>query len=420
MRILCLGVNFRSAPLAIREKLAFTPASADRALRQLAQAWPRAEFFLLSTCNRTELYTARPLHAHPREEELLHWFGRFHELDPAEFAEAVYTHAEADAVGHLFSVAAGIDSLVPGEPQIVAQIKQAATTAAEVGPLASTLRNLIDEALRAAKDVRTRTGIAEGKSSVASVALDVLTQTFGDLADRCILSIGGGKISEILLGQARTLRPGAMIVANRSLDRAEELAGAVEAEPADLSDLPALLARADAVISSTASPEPIVTAAMLESCDPRPSLLLDLAVPRDIDPAVGDLPGVTLRNIDDLDAVVATSLAGRRDHLGPARTIINEHLARFMDNVNVQAVVPTLEALYARMEEIIDAELTEAANKFSTHDDSDEDMDILRRSLRRSMRRLCHPAAENLRRQAAAGHGERSAQILRKLLDLDE
>lgn len=420
MRILCLGVNFRSARLAIREKLAFTPASADRALRQLGQAWPRAEFFLLSTCNRTELYTARPLHAHPREEELLHWLGRFHQVDPGEFADAIYSHVEADAVGHLFAVAAGLDSLVPGEPQIVAQVKQAAAAAAEVGPLGSTLRNLIDEALRAAKDVRTRTGIAEGKSSVASVALDVLAETFGDLTGRCLLSIGGGKISEILLGQARALAPQRMIVANRSPDRAQELAQAVEAEPADLSDLPDLLARADVVITSTGSAKPIITRAMLESGADRPTLLIDLAVPRDIEPAAGELPGITLRNIDDLDAVVTRSLAGRADHLEPARAIIDEHLARFMDNVNVQAVVPTLEALYARMEEIIDAELTEAANKFSTHDDSDEDMDILRRSLRRAMRRLCHPAAENLRRQAAAGHGERSAQILRKLLDLGE
>jgi glutamyl-tRNA reductase len=423
MRILCVGMNHQTAPLELREKLAFGPEQAARALRELHDRWADAEFLLLSTCNRTELYVARPLHSHPREEELTAWLGEFHTLPAKTYRDALYVNVDGEAIRHMFTVAAGLDSMVPGEGQIVSQVKAALSAAEKAHAAGPQLQSIVTEALHVSKHVRSETGIAAGKVSVASVAVDCIKRVFETLAGKCVLSIGAGKMNEILLRQIRDLQPERIIVTNRSADRAESLAAASGATAALWEQLPQLLEQADVVVTSTASASPVLTAEMVRAARQGrqdPLLLVDLAVPRDIAAAAAEIENVSLYNVDDLEEIAASALETRRQHLDDARAIVEEHYQRFIDDLNVRAVTPTIEALYRRVDAIIEDELAEATNKLSSHDDMQQDMEILQRSLRRAMRRLCHPAADALRGEAADGTGSAHAEIIRKLFNLKD
>ncbi|MCD4823670.1 MAG: glutamyl-tRNA reductase [Phycisphaerae bacterium] len=421
MRVLCTGLSHKTAPVAIREKLSFGPSRLGSALADLHSHWPSAEFMLLSTCNRTEIYAVRPLHDHPRQEELHAWLGRFQNIAPAEFQDSLYTFAGEEAVGHLFSVVAGLDSLVPGEAQIVSQVKAAITAAGQADVAGAELRQLVAEALHVAKHVRTETGIAEGKVSIASVAVDCIAGVFETLAGRCVLSVGAGKMNEILLQQIRAMLPARIVVTNRSADRAVELAEACDGQPAPFESLPELLSQADVVVTSTAATESIISAEIIrkaQRADSRQMLLIDLAVPRDIESAAGDVENVSLYNVDDLEDIAGNAIQSRREHLAAARKIVQRHIKKYFRRIQANQATPTIEALYARMEEIIAEEIREAENKFSSHEDADEDMEILRRSLRRSLRKFCHPAAEYLRGQSTASPAH--AKTLQKIFDLKE
>jgi glutamyl-tRNA reductase len=423
VRVLCVGTSHRTAPLAVRERLAIPAGAVPDALGDLQRRWPEAELLLLNTCNRSELYTARALHAHPREEELAGWLCERAGVRQADCQAALYTHADARAVQHLFEVAAGLDSLVPGEDQIVAQVKDALDSARQAGSAGARLAELVSTALHVAKHVRTETALGEGKVSIASVAVDRLAEHLGGLAGKRVLCIGAGKVGRLLLRQLCGRNSGEVLVTNRSPEPSAELARVlpVRAEPFDrLADL---LVEADAVVTSTGSADPILTAATLRDAlvarDGRPLPAIDLAVPRDVDPAAGALAGLTLVNLDDLEATVSRTLRERGEHFHAARAIAAEHVAEFLEAAHIRSVAPTVEALYQRVEQIILDELAEAENKLSTHDDAAEDLTILRRTLRRALRRFCHPATEQLRHEAAAGHGQAHAETLRKLFDLD-
>lgn len=422
MRLLCVGMNHTTAPLALRETAAVAPEDVAPLLRNLHQRWPGAEFLLLDTCNRTELYTLRPLHGHPREEELEETFLSRLGAPTAALTEALYLHTGMEAVRHLFSVAAGLDSLVPGETQIVAQSKQALAIARQAHAAAAGMSSLLDDALAAARCVRRETPIAQGKASIASVAYQAICETFPSLTGRCILAIGGGKMSELLL-RLLAKESADLSIANRSVDRAEQLAAACGAKVVGFGELETALGRADVVVTCTASPEPILTADALARAMPsrngRDILLIDLAIPRDVDPRAGRISGVTLRNLDDMSAVVDRTVARRSEHIEAAWSIVNEHVEQYLRKADIRRVVPTIDALYRRIEETLHEELTEASNKLSTHDDHEEDLDILRRTLHRALRRFCHPAVETLRNEAAHGAGGAHAETLRTLFQLD-
>lgn len=420
MRLLCVGVSHRTAPLPVRERLALADGQVHAALADLRRRWPDAELLLLNTCNRTELYAARALHAHPRTEELLAWLAGQGNLPPDAADNALYALADHQAVQHLFDVAAGLDSQVPGEDQIVAQIKTAHETARNAGSAGPRLADLVAAALHVAKHIRTDTAFSEGKVSIPSVAVEALADRLGDLRDRTVLCIGAGKVGRLLLAQLRRHRCSRVVLLNRSPDRSTDL----DVESAPLEDLPGLLETADAVLTSTGSQQPILPAGLLQAAQARrnnrPLLVLDLAVPRDVEPFAANLPGLELLNLDDLDATVQQTLRKRTEHLADAQAITAEHVAEFLASAHIRSVAPTVEALYRRVEQIILDELADAENKFATHDDADEDLAILRRTLRRALRRFCHPATEQLRSEAASGHGQAHAETLRKLFDLDQ
>ncbi len=418
MRILCTGISHKTAPVALRERLALDEALAAR---DLAARWEAAEFVVLSTCNRTEIYVARPVHGHPREEELRRWLC---DRGGAGAEAALYTFADGEAVGHLFAVAAGLDSLVPGEAQIAAQLKGAYAAAAEAGAARGRLADLMQRALHVGKRVRTETAIGEGKVSVASVAVDSLAKRLGRLAGRCVLNVGAGKMNELMLRRLAGLGAGRIVVANRSPERADELAAKCGAETAPFDQLEALLSKADVVVTSTAAEAPIITADMLARAlagrAERPMLIIDIAVPRDVEAAAGALEGVRLYNIDDLEAVVRATLRTREQERSAAEEIVEEEVAAFLKELNVRDVAPTIDALYGFMRGIAEEELADGLNKLSTHEDAEADAEVIRRVLRRAIGRILHPAARHLRQAAGADAARADVAALRRLFDLEE
>ena len=422
MRIFCIGLNHKTATVTQREAFAFSKGQQISALNDIKKRWPTAQVIILSTCNRTEIYIGRPLHDQPREGQLRHWLAEFLELNLSEYRNCLYLHKDIEAVEHIFRVASGLDSLVPGETQIVSQIKAAQELASENDAISGFLKSIISDALRCAKRIRTETGIGDGKVSVASVALDCIVHFYKNLEGKTVLNIGAGKMNQLILQQIFNMQPSEVIVANRTFQKAEELAQKTSAKPADLSNISQLLVDADVVLTSTGASEPIISAELISQVQQarnyRPILLIDIAVPRDIDAKSAEVENVYLYNIDDLENIVAASIEARQLHFEQAQNIINQQLKLYTDQISTREVQPTLEALYNRIESIIEAELLEARNKFSTHDDADEDMEILSRALRRAMRKFCHPATENLKKQAQKGTGSTQADIFWSLLEL--
>jgi len=424
VRLLCLGCNHQTADVALRERLAFDADQADRALADLRARWPGGEYAVLSTCNRSEVYVARAVHGHPRRDELVDWLGAFHRLGRLAYRRKLYTHADEQAIRHLFAVAAGLESMVPGEGQIVAQVKEAYRIARRAGTAGKVLNELFPSALHVAKHVRSELPKARAGASVASVAVELIRRRAEDLRDKCVLLAGAGDNGLLILQRLSKLRPGRVVLANRTLARAQSLAQRYGGEAIKLSALPDRLAWADVVITSTAARQPIVAAEAVRAAQRkrhwRRLLLIDLSVPRNIDPEAGTLRNVTLKNIDDLRDVLekARKQQEREDH--KARALIDRHVSALLTKLSIRRVAPTIEALYRRMQEIADQELAVARNKLATHDDAEADEAILRRALHRTLRRALHPCTRNLRNRAASRTVRADIAALRRLFDLDK
>ena len=424
MRILCVGINHKTAAVGLREKLAFDTETARRAMATLAEQWDHAEFVILSTCNRTELYTARPVHGHPRDHELRDWLARFGGVAVEDLAESLYTLSDAEAVGHLFTVAAGLDSLVPGEDQIVTQIKDAYAAAAEIDAVGAVLNEIVQTALHVAKHVRTETGLAAGKVSVASVAVEFVGHVFETLRDKRVLTVGAGKMNVLMLRHLAELGAGDILVSNRSFDRAERLAAQCGGRPVPFEDLGKHLAASDVVLTGTASEHAIIGREMVtraqEARNWRPLLIVDIAVPRDVAPECGEIENVFLYNIDDLEGIVRGTIEMRHAERDAAETIIAEHVTEVTARLSVRDVAPTIDALYRAMEAVAAEELKAAQNKLSGHADADADTEILRRALHRTIRRILHPCATQLRESAGTDAARAHIAALRELFRLDE
>lgn len=424
MRILCVGISHKSAQVAQREKLAMDAPGAAAALANLAQRWPQAEFVLLSTCNRTEVYAARALHDHPRDGEIRRWLCEWHGQRLAEFDPALYTLADAEAIRHLLAVTAGLESLVLGEAQIIAQAKDAYRRAQAAGTARGILGNLFQKALHTAKHVRSQTQLGHKGFSVASAAVECVRRQAGCLQGKTVLSIGAGKMNALMLRELRTSGVQDILVANRSPDKARELAAACGGRSVPLDRLPEAMEQADIVLSSTGAPTPIVTQALVEQVQARrrhrPLLLVDIAVPRDVEPSAGQIRGVTLENIDDLETIVQALRAEQAGQVAPAEAIIDDHTREILQDLDIRQVAPAIEALYRRMRQIADDELDLARRRLSTHDDAQADEKILRHVLHRVIRKIVHPAAESLRDAAGSDAARSQVAALRKLFQLDE
>lgn len=325
MTLLALGINHKTAAVEVREQVAFTPAQLEDALTELRSLPGVEEAAVLSTCNRTELYCVT---GEEGESTVLDWLSRFHGLSVEELARCAYHYLEHDAARHLMRVAVGLDSMVLGEPQILGQLKDAYQVARRHKGLGGELERLFQHTFAVAKQVRTETGIGENPVSVAYAAVSMASRIFEDLSGSRALLIGAGETIELVARHLHEAGVGELVVANRTRERAEQLAGVFKGTAITLREIPNALEYADIVISSTAAPLPILGKGMVERAlkkrRHRPIFMVDIAVPRDIEPQVGELSDIFLYTVDDLQEVIAENRRHRQAAADQAESLI-EH-----------------------------------------------------------------------------------------------
>ena len=402
-QLLVLGINHQTAPVAVRERVAFADEALPQALASLRALPDVHEVALLSTCNRTEVYASA---GDGGEAALSDWLAS-HPGDAAGLHAYLYRHADAEAARHLFRVASGLDSLVLGEPQILGQVKQAWASARGAGTLGTRLDRLFQHAFTTAKRTRTETRIGASPVSVASTAVRLLQETFARPSDATVMLIGAGETVELAarhLVQARVAR---LLVANRTLAHAQELAGRHGGYALPLSDLERHLAEADVVISATASRDAVVTAAQVGAAlaqrRHRPMLLVDLAVPRDIEPDVGELRDAYLYTVDDLQRAVEDNRRGRREAADEAEAIIELQVARYAEHAAATRGDAPLRRLRGHGEAARADALARARAQLASGASPESALEFLAHTL---TNRLLHAPTVALREAAIAGDAD--------------
>ena len=424
MKLQIVGCSHHTAPLEIRERLAFGPSQVPLALTRWRDRFPDAEAVLLSTCNRVELFVANEnLDGGPTHHEVVDFLADFHGLNAVEIFDWLFERSGEDAVRHLFSVASSLDSMVVGEPQILAQVKQAYSLAIHGrsdGPLTPAA---FQAAIRVAKRVATETAIQRRRVSIPSVAiLDFATQIYERFDNKRVLVIGAGEMAEETLRYLADAGAQDFTVVNRSMDRGQQLADQFGGKAASFDERLQYLVHADLVVSATGHGKPVVLLSEFESVqqqrNQKPLFILDLAVPRDIDPAIGDCLGVYLYAIDDLQQACQRNRQAREKEWPVAEGILDQETARFMSDLHHRATGPTIKRLKARADEIKDEELKRLFNKLQ-QGDADSQAEISR-SFERLINKLLHPPLESLRDASEEGTPHGLLDALRKLFQLKD
>jgi glutamyl-tRNA reductase len=414
--LLVLGISHNTAPVALRERLALTDRAGKRFLQELVGREEIEEAVAISTCNRTEIYlvTPDPVRA---EAELLGRLARQADIRPTELAPVVYSPRNCDAARQLYRVTAGLDSMIVGEAEVQGQVKRAYDAALDAGTTGPMTNRLFGAALQAGKRVRSETGIGRERTSISTVAVDLARSVVGDLASRSVVIIGAGETAELTAQALADQGVRTVFVANRHAARARSLAERFGGEVGSLDSLPARLQEADIVVASTSSPHPIVEAEGLEvvmrAREGRPLVLIDIAVPRDIEHACGDLDGVSVYDMDDLQAVVTRNLRVREAEREKAEAVVEEEIQRFARWLAQLDVKPTITALREHGAEIVDRVLAENAGRWETA--SPRDLARIEAVARAVMQRLLHEPTIRLKE---SGHGDQ--QLLRELFGLDD
>jgi glutamyl-tRNA reductase len=398
MTLWVLGLNHQTAPVELRERAAFGGDALSRALASLRDTPQVAEAVLLSTCNRTELYAVAE-----SGDTLAHWL----EGHAAGLQGYLYQHADADAVRHLFRVATGLDSMVLGEPQILGQVKDAWATARDNGLLGQRLDRLFQQTFSVAKRARTDTRVGANPISVASTAVRLAQNSFARLEDSTVLLVGAGETIELAARHLSEGRVRRLLIANRTLTHAQELASRHSGVALPLTELERHLGEADVVFSATAAREPVITraqvAAALKTRKHKPMLLFDLAVPRDIEAGVGELADAFLYTVDDLERAVEDNRRSRREAAAEAEAIIELQVARFVETLQASAHQGPLRQLRA-YGDATRTEMLEKARQQLAHGKSpDEVLELLAHGL---TNRLLHPPTAALRAAALSGDTE--------------
>jgi len=420
--LIVIGMNHRTAPIALREALAVPGELVADVNRRCLEEAGAAEAMVLSTCNRVEVYAVM---AAPPEEcraRIGALFGGGRRMTSEEVERYGYLLKGEEAIRHIMRVCSSLDSLVVGEAQILGQVKEALAIARRVGAVGPVLDRTLQAALRAAKEVRTRTGIARSAVSIGSVAVDLARRIFPTLAETRVLVLGAGKMGQVTaraLAQAGVYR---VYVANRSYERALELAGRHGWHARQYAELDDLLATVDVVLTCTGAQRPIIDTPRMKQVvrrrKYRPIFLVDIALPRDVEPAVGDLDTVYLYNIDDLEAVSAEHLEQRRSEAEEAERIVDDAVLALSSWHRTLRIKPTVAAIRRRADGIIAAELRRAtARKLSGLDEVQQE--ALRAAVRAVVNKLLHPAMASLRESAEGGEGVELAAAARTLFGLD-
>lgn len=359
MELITLGVNHKTAPISLREKIAFNADQLEPALRDLVQHNLVREAAIVSTCNRTEVYCATA-----DSNQVSKWLASFHGIDSVQLAPYVYTYPSDRAVTHVFRVASGLESMVVGEPQILGQLKQAVRSAEHAGTLGAVLHKLFQRSFSVAKEVRSHTEIGTSSVSMAAAAVRIAERIFPSITQQSILFIGAGEMIELCAAHFCGRSPKRVVFANRTLDRAFQLAQRFSGEAIGLQEIPTTLASHDVVVSCTASVLPLIGKGLVESAvrarRHRPILIIDLAVPRDVEPEVGQLEDVFLYTVDDLGKIVKEGVDLRRAAVAQAEKIIGRGVDEFMRWLLARDSVPTIKAFRAQAESVRLHELEKA------------------------------------------------------------
>ncbi|PLX77492.1 MAG: glutamyl-tRNA reductase [Azoarcus sp.] len=413
MQLYALGLNHHTAPLAIRERVAFQPERLDQALHDLTQGSAVREAAILSTCNRTELYFAAEQPQHAAD-----WLADFHRLPLTEVAPYLYSHPERDAIRHVFRVASGLDSMVIGEPQILGQVKDAVRRAEQAGTMGTLLHKLFQSTFAVAKEVRSTTAIGANTVSMAAAAVNLTERIFGQVSDQHVLFIGAGEMVELCAAHFAGANPKSMTVANRTEERALAVAGRFGADTMRIDRIGEMLPRFDVVVSCTASPLPIVGLGMAERAVKarrhRPMVMVDLAVPRDIEPEIAGLDDVFLYTVDDLAQVVDAGMESRQQAVIEAEGIIDTRVDGFLHWMQVRDAVPTIRALRQHAEGVREAEVERALRLLARGDDPQQVLEALSHGL---TNKLMHGPTRFLNQSEGEQHAE-AGRIVQQLFNL--
>jgi glutamyl-tRNA reductase len=405
MNLILLGINHKTAPIELREQVAIPRESLAAAARSLAGTSGVTEAMILSTCNRVEILTA----ADSPDVDISNFLHRHFSIDLAVLRPHIYEYRDREAIRHLFRVAASLDSMVVGEPQILGQVKEAYAVAREAGTVSTQLEALLQSAFAAAKKVRTETEIGTSTVSIASVAVDLAQKIFGSLSGKKVFLVGAGKMSE--LAARHLVRQGAstILLTNRTQERAvrvaERFTGAVVPQVVPWDQLHDAASQADIIITSTGSQHPIFRRehgqAFLHKRKNRPMFFIDIAVPRDVDPEINRLEGIFLYDIDDLQSVAAAHLAERTREAADAEAVIASEVERYHLKLKTVNVAPVIVALQQRAEEFRQGELRRMSARFGTLSvDQAAALDAFSRSL---VNKFLHPPMQALKEAARDG-----------------
>jgi glutamyl-tRNA reductase len=414
--IVVVGLNHETAPVALREALAFPKDRLAEALARVREETGLGEAVILSTCNRVEVYGRS---AEDPRDAVAAFLARFHAREPAEVAPHLYRLEGEAAVRHAFRVAASLDSMVMGEPQILGQVKDAYQAAEKAGSLGSVLNALRNRSIAAAKRARTETAIGRNAVSVSHVAVELARKIFGDLRDRSVLLVGAGKMSEVAARQMVRDGARASVLGGRTFEKAEQLAAALGGRAAPFEELRSELARADVVISGTGAPGVVIQRADVEAAQAarrgRPLFLIDIAVPRDVAEDAGRVSGVFLYDLDDVRKVAEANLRERRKEASAAEAILEHEIREFLDWRRSLDVVPLLVELRRRADEIRRTEIEKARRRLGPL--TPEQESALEAATTAIVNKLLHAPTVQLKQMAGDGQGEHVG-LIRKLFGL--
>jgi glutamyl-tRNA reductase len=413
MQLFAFGINHLTAPLAVRERVAFHAERLPEALRDLVERRPVREAAIISTCNRTEVYCNTEA---PREA--VDWLAEYHRLKRQQIAPYLYELEQEHAVKHAFRVASGLDSMVLGEPQILGQFKQAVRAAQAAGTLGWLLNKLFQRTFSVAKAVRSETEIGAARVSMASAAVGLARSIFPSIAEQSVLFVGAGEMIELCAAHFAAQGPRRMSFANRTPERAQALAERYRGHALALADVPSQLAACDIVVSSTASTLPIIGKGVVERAlrarRHRPLLLFDLAVPRDVEPEVAGLDDVFLYTVDDLGRIAREGMDQRQSAVAQAEGIIENHVVEFMHWLRNRELVPTIRALRDSAERARRHELERALRRLARGEDAHAVLEGLSRALTAKLMHAPTHALANVREEER----EEVARLVARLYQL--
>jgi glutamyl-tRNA reductase len=417
--VVVIGLNHRTAPLDLLERMAVGEAQLPKALHDLCTRPNLSEALVLSTCNRTEVYAVAE-RFHGAYSDIRGFLADFSFLPPEDFADHLYVHYDTAAVAHLMSVTAGLDSAVLGESEIQGQVKVAWERARDEGAAGQALNLLLRHALEAGKRARSETGIARNIASVSQAAVAMAGEHIGGITGRTVLVLGAGEMGEGMAVALAGAGAGRVLVANRTPGRAAALAARIDGEPVPLVDLPERLAEADVLLTSTGSRAPILEPQDVEPLlagRDRPLLIVDIAMPRDVDPGVGEVPGVTLLDMDDLRRFAALGVAERRREVAAVETVLNAEIDRYLGATSAREVAPMIVALRERAESVRSSELDRFKGRYDELDP--RQLEMVEAVTRGVVAKLLHQPTVVLKDAAGSARGDRLVAALRELFEIE-